>query len=101
MTRTQTMVQLTDDLIELLDQRAARTKDSRSALIREAVEKFLAADRDGLIDRQIIEGYTRMPQGGEHDVDEWGNLARQATVLAADQMRQLNEEEREAGFEPW
>jgi predicted transcriptional regulator len=85
----------------VLDQRAARSGLSRSALIREAVEEFLATDREGLIDGQIVEGYTRIPQGGEHDADEWGDLARQMTVLTADQMRQLNDEERGAGFESW
>lgn len=95
------MVQLTDELLTLLDQRAARTGVSRSRLIREAVEEFLASDRDALIDRQIVEGYTKMPQGGEHDADEWGDIARQMTTLAADQMRHLNEEERDSGFEPW
>jgi predicted transcriptional regulator len=95
------MVQLTDDLLELLDRRAAVASVSRSALIREALEVFLAADRDELIDRQIVEGYTRVPQGGERDADEWGNVARQMAVLTTTQMRQLNEEERAAGFEPW
>lgn len=101
MTRTQTLVQLTDDLVQLLDQRAARTGVSRSYVIREAVEEFLAADREGTIDRQIVDGYQKMPQGGEYDADGWGNLDRQLTALTGDQMKQLNQEERDAGFEPW
>lgn len=100
-TRTQTMVQLNDDLLELLDQRAARAGVSRSQLIRDAIEAFLATDRAAAIDRQIIEGYTRMPQGGEYDADEWGDVEKLMTALTTDQMRQLNREEREAGFEPW
>lgn len=95
------MVQLTEDLLELLDQRAARAGVSRSQLIREAIEVFLASDRAAAIDRQIVEGYTRMPQGGECDADEWGDVAHLMAVLTADQMQRLNEEEREAGFEPW
>lgn len=101
MARTQTMVQLTNDLVELLDQRAARAGVSRSQLIREAVEEFLASERKGLVDRQIVDGYTKVPQRGEYDADEWGSLAHQFTALTADQMRQLNHEEREAGFAPW
>jgi predicted DNA-binding protein len=99
--RTQTMVQLTDDLIERLDRRGAATGVSRSHLIREAVEAYLAADQAAETDRRIVEGYTRMPQGGEFDADAWGELGTMATALTADQMRRLNEEERAAGFEPW
>lgn len=95
------MVQLNEDLIELLDHRAARAGVSRSQLIREAIEAFLASDRAAAIDRLIVEGYTRVPQGGEYDADEWGDVDKLMTALTADQMRQLNEEEREAGFERW
>ncbi len=95
------MVQLNEDLIAQLDKRAARTGVSRSQLIREAIEAFLAADRTAEIDRQIVEGYSRMPQGGEFDDDEWGDVGELLTVLTADQQRQLNREERAAGFEPW
>lgn len=95
------MVQLNDDLLELLDSRAARTGVSRSQLIREAIEEFLSADRAAAVDRQIIEGYTQMPQGGEYDVDEWGDLGAQMTTLTADQMRSLNAEEQGARHEPW
>jgi predicted DNA-binding protein len=99
--RTQTMVQLNRDLLELLDRRAAREGVSRSQLIREAVEAFLASDRDAALDRQIIDGYTRMPQGGEYDADEWGDLGQLVTALTVDQLRRLSEDEHEAGLEPW
>lgn len=99
--RTQTMVQLNETLLQLLDERAARAHVSRSALIREALEQFLAADRAAAIDRQIVEGYTRMPQAGEYDADAWGDMGSLMTSLTAVQLRQLNEEEREAGFESW
>ncbi len=100
-TRAQTMVQLTTGLVDLLDRRAHRDGVSRSQVIRDAVEAFLAEDREAEIDRRIIEGYTHMPQGGEFDVDEWGDLGQIATTLAAESFRRLSEEEREAGFEPW
>lgn len=95
------MVQLNDELLDLLDRRASRTGVSRSQVIREAVEAFLANDREAAIDRQIVEGYTRMPQGGEFDVDEWGDLGQMMTALTAESFRALAEEEREAGYEPW
>lgn len=53
------------------------------------------------IDRQIVQAYLRMPQGGAHDVDEWGDLGAAVNALATDAMLRLDEEEREAGFEPW
>jgi mRNA-degrading endonuclease toxin of MazEF toxin-antitoxin module len=34
------------------------------------------------IDRRIIDAYTRMPHGGEYDVDEWGR--RPVVVLTRD-----------------
>lgn len=95
------MVQLTDDLVELLDQRATEEGVSRSQVIREAIEAFFRADRSAAIDREIVAGYTRQPQEGEYDADEWGNLATLMSALTGDQMQQLNAEEREAGFEPW
>lgn len=95
------MVQLNSELIELLDQRANRAGVSRSQVIREAVEAFLAADREAAVDRQIVDGYTRMPQGGEYDADDWGDVERLMTGLTVDQLRHLDREEREAGHEPW
>lgn len=101
MARTQTMVQLSDELLELLDRRAATRGLSRSQLVREAIEAHLSADREAELDRRITEGYTRMPQGGEYDVDEWGDLGRLVTGLAVESLRRLDDEERAAGLEPW
>lgn len=83
MVTRQTIVQLTDPLVDLLDKRAAREHVSRSHLIREAVEAYLREDREAEIDRQIIESYTRFPPGGEHDIDEWGDLNAWHEGLAA------------------
>ncbi len=62
MARTQTLVQLSDELLAQLDARAAREGRNRSAIIREALDAYLAADRETEIDRLIVEGYTRQPQ---------------------------------------
>lgn len=96
-----TIVQLNQELVELLDRRAAREGVSRSQVIREAIRAFLAGDRETAVDRQIVDGYTRMPQGGEYDDDERGDLGGIVSGLTVEQFRRLNEEEREAGFEPW
>jgi Arc/MetJ-type ribon-helix-helix transcriptional regulator len=60
--RTQTLVQLSDDLLAQLDARMVREGRSRSELIREALAVYLGADREAEIDRQIVEAYTRQPQ---------------------------------------
>lgn len=95
------MVQLTDDLLQQLDRRATREGVSRSQLIRVAIESYMEADLEAEIDRRIIEAYTRMPQGGEYDIDEWGDLGGVVTALTHDMMRRLDAEERGAGFKPW
>lgn len=60
--RRQTLVQLSDDLLERLDARRAQEHRSRSELIREAVERYLADDREAAIDRLIVDAYTQQPQ---------------------------------------
>lgn len=57
----QTLVQLDESLVALLDQRAARSGASRSALIREAIEVYLTGDIDAAIDEAIVAGYERIP----------------------------------------
>lgn len=70
MARTQTLVQLTDELVSQLDARVAREGRSRSDLIREAVAGYLSDDREADADRRIVEAYRRLPQedllGSEH-----------------------------------
>jgi predicted transcriptional regulator len=80
------MVQLTDDLIAMLDQRAAREGVSRSQVIREAIVAFFESDRSAAIDRQLVDGYTRMPQGGAYDADEWGDMATEVVLDEDDGM---------------
>jgi metal-responsive CopG/Arc/MetJ family transcriptional regulator len=63
--RTQTLVQLNDELLRRLDERAAREGRSRSALIRDAVEAHLHDEEKARIDREIIEGYERFPETEE------------------------------------
>ncbi len=60
-TRTQTLVQLNEELLRRLDERAAREGRSRSSLIRDAIEKYLYDETKARIDREIIEGYERIP----------------------------------------
>jgi metal-responsive CopG/Arc/MetJ family transcriptional regulator len=72
MARKQTLVQLSEELLELLDREAARRNVSRSALIREAIEQHLDTERRAEIGRRIVEGYRRIPQTEEElEWAEW------------------------------
>jgi metal-responsive CopG/Arc/MetJ family transcriptional regulator len=77
MARRQTLVQLSDELLALLDERAARTGRSRSELIRSAIERELAEDREAAIDAAIVEGYRRIPQR-EHD--PWAEVSARRSI---------------------
>ena len=61
MARTQTLVQLSDELLERLDSYRAREGRSRSEVVREAIERYLEADREAEIDRLLVDAYTRQP----------------------------------------
>jgi metal-responsive CopG/Arc/MetJ family transcriptional regulator len=78
MGRTQTLVQLTDDLLQRLDERAARERRSRSTLIREAIEDYLSDDLRAEVDRRIVEGYRRLPQ--TDDEDAWAEANARAAI---------------------
>jgi len=98
MARTQTIVQLSDELVASLDAAARRRGSSRSALVREAVQAYLHDEQDAELSRRIVEAYTRVPQA---EPDEWGDPGEIARDGAARVMRRLDAEERAAGHEPW
>lgn len=78
MARQQTIVQLTGSLLAALDERAARLGISRSRLIRDAVEAYLAADRAAAVDEAIVAGYTRVPP----EPDPWADAEAIASIRA-------------------
>jgi metal-responsive CopG/Arc/MetJ family transcriptional regulator len=77
MPRTQTLVQLSDELLERLDAYRAREGRSRSQVVREAIERYLAADREAEIDRLVVEAYTRQPPE-----DVWNDEAAKRMISA-------------------
>jgi metal-responsive CopG/Arc/MetJ family transcriptional regulator len=77
--RRQTLVQLSDELLALLDERAARTGRSRSEVIRAAVERELAAERAAAVDAAIVEGYERIPQS---ENDRWAETSARRSIAA-------------------
>ena len=78
MARRQSLVQLSDELVALLDHRAARSGRSRSSIIREALERYLASDAEARIDAMIVQAYERLPQGPDH----WANVAARNAIAA-------------------
>lgn len=54
-------MQLDDELLPLLDERAATAGVSRSELIRRGIRAMLAADIEAKLDQAIADGYRRLP----------------------------------------
>lgn len=78
MARTQTLVQLNDEILALLDERAARERRSRSTLVREALENFLHDELNADVGRRIVDGYRRQPQ--TDDEGAWAEAAARDTI---------------------
>jgi hypothetical protein len=95
MARTQTMVQLSDDLVKQLDEEARRRNVSRSALIRNVLTQFLNTESVAAKVARWVDGYRRMPPP---TIDEWGNLEEQAVRGTHEMMRELDAEEEAAGL---
>lgn len=73
-------VHLPDDLLALVDARAARQQVSREQVVREAIEAHLRDERAAAHGRAIIEGHQRIPPGAP---DEWGDLEAWHDAAAA------------------
>lgn len=96
--RKQTLVQLTEEQVLALDERARSVGVSRSQVIRDAVDAFLADDEEARLSAAIVEGYRRIPPGVP---DGWGDLEAQLERNSRETMQRLTDEERRSGFEPW
>lgn len=77
MARTQTLVQLSDELLHRLDDYRAREGRSRSEVVREAIERYLADDREAETDRRLVDAYTRQPPD-----DLWSDRAAKQMISA-------------------
>lgn len=98
MARTQTMVQLTDGLVDALSREADRQGLSRSALIRRVLQDFLDTESADAIGGQIAEGYRRIPPSTP---DEWGDLPTTGDFTSAEMLQKLDAEEESAGLPRW
>lgn len=97
MARTQTMVQLNDALLSQLDEVAAASGVSRSAVIRTAVTEFLAERRADRLVERYLEGYRRQPP---KEPDVWGDLAA-ANDRAGHELAQRLDSEADAAGVAW
>jgi predicted transcriptional regulator len=98
MARTQTMVQLTQELVASLDALAARRSLSRSALIREFVIDGLRQSTAAAMGERIADGYRRVPPA---QPDEWGDPAGASDVATGELLARLDAEDRAAGHDSW
>ena len=91
--RTQTLVQLTDELVAVLDRRAAADGVSRSKLIRDLLEEALVEEREAELSERITAGYSRAPQSDGSD--EWGDLNAWSETNTSRNLAALGAEEAE------
>ncbi len=68
--RKQVLVQLDDAQVAALDRLAASAADSRSALIRRAIDLYVAAVGEAVADLRYAEAYERVPE----DLEEFAAL---------------------------
>lgn len=81
MARKQVLLQLTEELVQKLDQLGEETGRSRSSMVRDAVERYVTRESEAEKDRRLIEGYKRFPPDGEFD------------QMAEDALREMLDEE--------
>lgn len=65
MKRKPVLVQFDENLLQSLDALSSEINRSRSAVVRDAVEQYVAQRSEAEKDRRLIEGYTRLPDRGE------------------------------------
>jgi predicted transcriptional regulator len=68
--RRQVLVQLDDSQVAELDRLAASADDSRSELIRRAIDLYVAAVGEAVADLRYAEAYGRVPE----DLEEFAAL---------------------------
>jgi len=78
MQRKQVLVQLNEELLGRLDERASREGRSRSMLIREAIEAHLHDETEAEMDARIVAGYERVPQTDEEE--QWALAGARSAI---------------------
>lgn len=65
--RKPVLVQMSDELVAKLDVLSEQLGRSRSAIVRDAAERYVAQESIAEKDRRTIEGYKRNPPSDEFD----------------------------------
>ena len=71
-------VRMPDDRVAAIDELVASGRASRAAVIVEAIDRLVADLERERIDREIVEGYTRIPQTQEEL--EWAEWSTEESV---------------------
>ena len=68
-------IRMPDDRVEAIDALVASGRASRAAVIVEAIDRLVAELERERIDREIVEGYTRIPETDEElEWAEWSTV---------------------------
>ncbi len=68
-------VRMSEERVRAIDELVASGRASRAAVIVEAIDRLVAALESERIDREIVDGYTRVPSTPEEDAwAEWSAL---------------------------
>jgi predicted transcriptional regulator len=70
------LIQFSEELLRRLDELGQQLGRSRSSMVRDAVERYVAKESEAEKDRRTIEGYTRFPDTGEFLADAEAGLRR-------------------------
>lgn len=73
-------VRMSEDRVDAIDKLVASGRASRTAVIVEAVDRLVAQLESDRIDREIVEGYTRIPQTDEEL--EWAESSGLRSIKA-------------------
>jgi Arc/MetJ-type ribon-helix-helix transcriptional regulator len=92
---TQVALRLDPEQLRELDRIVITWDDlvNRSDAVRLAIAEFIERRRQLEIDRQIVDAYTRIPQSGPGDIDEWGDLGVQMDRAGREMAASLDRED--------
>jgi Arc/MetJ-type ribon-helix-helix transcriptional regulator len=71
-------VRMSDDRVAAIDALVASGRASRAAVIVEAIDLLVAQLESERIDREIVEGYTRIPETAEEL--EWAEWSTEESI---------------------
>jgi metal-responsive CopG/Arc/MetJ family transcriptional regulator len=86
----QIALRISDELAGQLDATVDDGFESRSEALRVAIEEFVSRRKSARLDREIVEGYKRIPSA---ETDEWGSVETAHVLTSTILARALDEED--------